>query len=108
MVRPITTKRERPQLNNFSKTDPKNALCIASSARQGYFNFYQKYADKIIGIHRLGITYDKLKKQIAISKQRLRSEDFEKAAEEVRPEFQERYMSSEAKGNRCQRTIIEK
>jgi len=82
MVRPITTKHERPRLNNFSKTDPKDALCIASSARQGYFNFYQKYADKIMGIHRLGITYDKLKKQIVISKQRLRSE-----VEMLFPEF---------------------
>jgi transposase len=74
MVRPITTKHERPRLNNFSRTDPKDALCIASSARQGYFNFYQKYSDDIQGIHRLGITYDKLKKQIVIAKQRLRSE----------------------------------
>ena len=82
MVRPITTKHERPRLNNFSKTDPKDALCIASSARQGYYNFYQKYADKIQGIHRLGITYDKLKKQIVIAKQRLRSE-----VEMLFPEF---------------------
>lgn len=57
-------------------------LCIASSARQGYFNFYQKYEDEILGIHRLGITYDKLKKQIVIAKQRLRSE-----VEMLFPEF---------------------
>jgi len=82
MIRPVTTKHERPRLNNFSKTDPKDALCIASSARQGYFNFYQKYADEIQGIHRLGITYDKLKKQIVIAKQRLRSE-----VEMLFPEF---------------------
>jgi transposase len=82
MVRPITTKHERPRLNNFSRTDPKDALCIASSARQGYFNFYQKYDDDILGIHRLGITYDKLKKQIVIAKQRLRSE-----VEMLFPEF---------------------
>jgi len=82
MVRPITTKHERPRLNNFSRTDPKDALCIASSARQGYFNFYQKYDDEILGIHRLGITYDKLKKQIVIAKQRLRSE-----VEMLFPEF---------------------
>lgn len=82
MVRPITTKHERPRLNNFSRTDQKDALCIASSARQGYFNFYQKYADEIQGIHRLGITYDKLKKQIVIAKQRLRSE-----VEMLFPEF---------------------
>ena len=82
MVRPITTKHERPRLNNFSRTDPKDALCIASSARQGYFNFYQKYADEIQGLHRLGITYDKLKKQIVIAKQRLRSE-----VEMLFPEF---------------------
>ena len=82
MVRPITTKHERPRLNNFSRTDPKDALCIASSARQGYFNFYQKYDDEIMAIHRLGITYDKMKKQIVIAKQRLRSE-----VEMLFPEF---------------------
>jgi len=82
MVRPITTKYERPRLNNFSRTDPKDALCIASSARQGYFNFYQKYDDEILGLHRLAITYDKLKKQIVIAKQRLRSE-----VEMLFPEF---------------------
>jgi len=82
MVRPITTKHERPRLNNFSRTDPKDALCIASSARQGYFNFYEKYDDEILGLHRLGITYDKLKKQIVIAKQRLRSE-----VEMLFPEF---------------------
>jgi transposase len=82
MVRPITTKHERPRLNNFSRTDSKDALCIASSARQGYFNFYQKYTDEILGIHRLGITYDKLKKQLVIAKQRLRSE-----VEMLFPEF---------------------
>jgi len=84
MVRPVTTKHERPRLNNFSRTDPKDALCIASSARQGYFNFYKNYADQIQGIHRLGITYDKLKKQIVIAKQRLRSE-----VEMLFPEFPE-------------------
>jgi len=82
MVRPITTKHERPRLNNFSRTDPKDALCIASSAKQGYFNFYHKYADEIQGLHRLGITYDKQKKQIVIAKQRLRSE-----VEMLFPEF---------------------
>jgi transposase len=82
MVRPITTKYERPRLNNFSRTDPKDALCIASSARQGYFNFYQKYSDEVNAMHRLAITYDKLKKQLVIAKQRLRSE-----VEMLFPEF---------------------
>jgi transposase len=84
MVRPITTKHERPRLNNFSRTDPKDALCIASSARQGYFNFYQQYPDHILCLKRLAITYDKLKKQIVIVKQRLRSE-----VEMLFPEFPE-------------------
>lgn len=74
MVRPVTTKHERPRLNNFSHTDPKDALCIASSARQGYFHFYQTYSDALQGLHRLGITYDKLRKHLVIAKQRLRAE----------------------------------
>jgi transposase len=82
LVRPITTKHERPRLNNFSRTDPKDALCIASSARQGYFNFYQIYPDEVLALKRLAITYDKLKKQIVIAKQRLRSE-----VEMLFPEF---------------------
>ena len=82
LVRPITTKHERPRLNNFSRTDPKDALCIASSARQGYFNFCQQYPDDVLALKRLAITYDKLKKQIVIAKQRLRSE-----VEMLFPEF---------------------
>ena len=36
IVRPIITKHERPRLNNFSRTDPKDALCIASNALKSF------------------------------------------------------------------------
>jgi len=42
MVSPLFTWHERPKINNnFSRTDPKDALAVANCARQGYFNFYK-------------------------------------------------------------------
>jgi len=44
MVSPLFTHHERPKINNnFSRTDPKDALAVANCARQGYFNFYRMY-----------------------------------------------------------------
>jgi transposase len=83
LVRPLTTKYERPRINcNFSKTDPKDALVVANSARQGYFHFYQEYSDPVRAMHSLAISYDKLKKQLVIAKQRLRSQ-----VDQLFPEF---------------------
>jgi transposase len=83
LVRPLTTKYERPRINcNFSKTDPKDALVVANSARQGYFHFYQTYPDDVNAMHNLAITYDKMKKQLVIAKQRLRSQ-----VDQLFPEF---------------------
>jgi transposase len=40
MVSPLFTRHERPKINNnFSRTDPKDALAVANCARQGYFNY---------------------------------------------------------------------
>lgn len=86
LVSPLTTKRERPRMNNnFSKTDPKDALVVANSARQGFFNFYKIFSDQSEAMHRLSITYDKLKNQLTLVKQRIRSQ-----MEIIFPEFTDR------------------
>jgi transposase len=75
MVSPLYTKHERPKMDNtYSKTDPKDSLAVANCARQGYFNFYKEYSNTSDAMHRLSITYDKLKKHMAQTKQRIRSQ----------------------------------
>lgn len=75
MVSPLFTHHERPKINNsFSRTDPKDALAVANCTRQGYFNFYKNYNSSMDAMHRLSITYDKLKKHMAQTKQRIRSQ----------------------------------
>ena len=75
MVSPLYTKHERPKMDNtYSKSDPKDSLAVANCARQGYFNFYREYSPESGAMHRLSITYDKLKKQTAQAKQRIRSQ----------------------------------
>ncbi len=83
MVSPLFTHHERPKINNnFSRTDPKDALAVANCARQGYFNFYRQYPSNQNAMHRLSITYDKLKVQMTQTKQRIRSQ-----VELIFPEF---------------------
>lgn len=83
MVSPLFTHFERPKINNnFSRTDPKDALAVANCARQGYFNFYKNYTSAMDAMHRLSITYDKLKEHMAQTKQRIRSQ-----VELIFPEF---------------------
>jgi len=75
MVSPLFTWHERPKINNnFSRTDPKDALAVANCARQGYFNFYNNYCNDMDAMHQLSITYDKLREHIAQTKQRIRSQ----------------------------------
>ncbi|MEW6508892.1 MAG: transposase [Bacteroidota bacterium] len=46
MVSPLFTHHERPKINNnFSRTDPKDALAVANCTRQGYFNFYKSFTN---------------------------------------------------------------
>ncbi len=85
MVSPLFTHHERPKINNnFSRTDPKDSLAVANYARQGYFNFYKNYSTEMDAMHRLSITYDKLKELITQTKQRIRSQ-----VELIFPEFLE-------------------
>jgi len=72
MISPMTTKHERRRISrNFSRTDPRDALLVANAARQGYYHFYRVFSPQTEALHRLSITYDKLKKQLVTAKQRL-------------------------------------
>jgi transposase len=83
LVSPVTTKRSRPFINHdFSKTDPKDAILVASNAKSGYFDYFVSYSEHIKALHQLSITYDKLRKNLVQNKQRLRAQ-----IEQVFPEF---------------------
>ncbi|MBN2257392.1 MAG: transposase, partial [Anaerolineaceae bacterium] len=83
MVSPLTTHLSRPMAHHdFSRTDPKDALLVASNAQQGNCDLYQEYSTSSNAMHRLSITYDKLRKELAQNRSRLRS-----AIEQIFPEF---------------------
>jgi transposase len=82
-VSPLTTHLSRPMAHHdFSRTDPKDALLVASNAHHGHFDLYQEYSTSSNAMHRLGITYDKLRKELAQNRARLRA-----ALEQLFPEF---------------------
>lgn len=83
LVSPLTTKHSRPLISHdFSRTDPKDALLIASNARDGYFDFYQDFTPHSNAMHRLSITYDKLRRNYVQTRLRIRS-----FMEQLFPEF---------------------
>jgi transposase len=83
MVSPLTTHLSRPMAHHdFSRTDPKDALLVASNAHHGHFDLYQEYSTSSNAMHRLGITYDKIRKELAQNRARLRA-----ALEQLFPEF---------------------
>jgi len=83
LVSPLTTKHSRPLISHdFSRTDPKDALLIASSARDGYFDFYQDFTPHSNAMHRLSITYDKLRRNYVQTRLRIRA-----FMEQLFPEF---------------------
>jgi transposase len=83
LVSPLTTHHARPMLNHdFSRTDPKDALIVASNAQHGYFDLYTTHPPLHAAMHRLSITYDKLRKGCSQNRARLRA-----LMEQVFPEF---------------------
>ncbi|HQT91113.1 MAG TPA: transposase [Candidatus Kryptobacter bacterium] len=83
LVSPLTTYHSRPIVNHdFSRTDPKDAFLVASNARQEYFDLYERFSAQSKALHRLSITYSKLRKNLAQNRARLRA-----TVEEVFPEF---------------------
>lgn len=82
-VSPLSTHHTRPLVNHdFSRTDPKDALLVASNARDGDFDFYRPLAPPWSALHHLSITYHKLRKTLAQTQARLRAH-----LEQLFPEF---------------------
>ena len=85
LVSPLTTYHSRPMASHdFSRTDPKDALLVASNARQGCFDLYEDFPPLGNAMHRLTITYCKLRKELAQNRARLRA-----SLEQIFPEFLE-------------------
>ena len=75
LVSPVATKRSRPFFDHdFSKSDPKDALLVASNAQSGYFDFFRDFSDHARAMHQLSLSYDKLRKNLVQNKQRLRDQ----------------------------------
>jgi transposase len=63
LVNPLTTYHSRPLMNNDdSKTDPKDALVIATNAHNGNYVQYKKLSADINSLHRLSIAFEKVQK----------------------------------------------
>ncbi len=63
LVNPLTTYHSRPLMNNdYSKTDPKDALLVATNAHNGHYTEYKKHSASINSLHLLSIAYSKLLK----------------------------------------------
>jgi transposase len=74
IINPLSTYKARSLVNHsFSKTDAKDALVVANSAREGYFDFYRIHSDETKAMHDLAVTYDKLKRTLTQTKLRLRA-----------------------------------
>jgi len=83
LVSPMCTKQSRVMLNNdFSKTDPKDALLIALNTQRGYYIKMRTYPGNSNDMHLLSIAYNKLRKDYSSYQGRLRA-----ALELVFPEF---------------------
>ena len=83
IVNPLCTYKARSLVNHsFSKTDAKDALVVASVARDGYFDLYRIHTDSTKALHDLAVTYDKLKQSLSQARLRLRA-----LVELIFPEF---------------------
>ena len=74
LVSPLITHHSRPLINqDFSKTDPKDALLIAINAHNGNYNEYRRYESETEALHQLSIAYNKLMKDLTRNLLRLRA-----------------------------------
>ncbi|NQV18862.1 MAG: IS110 family transposase [Armatimonadetes bacterium] len=74
LVSPMYTKQSRVMLNNdFSKTDPKDALLVAINTQQGHYNKLRDYSKRSSNMRTLSIAYDKLRKDYSSYRGRLRA-----------------------------------
>ena len=74
LVSPMYTKQSRVMLNNdFSKTDPKDALLVALNTQQGHYNKLRGCSERSSNMRTLSIAYDKLRKDYSNYRGRLRA-----------------------------------
>ncbi len=74
LVSPLSTCHARPSKSgDFSRTDPKDAYLVADLARESRFHFHEVYSAEAEAMHRLSITYDKLRKSLHRHYARLRA-----------------------------------
>ena len=74
LVSPLSTHHARPILSiEFSRTDPKDAYVVATVAQRGAFTVYERFPAANNATHLLAITYDKLRKELAQNRARVRA-----------------------------------
>jgi transposase len=74
LVNPLTTYHSRAlPAHDYSKTDPKDALLVASNARHGYFDWYRTYSAEINAMHQLSMVYCKIRNTLLQQRSRLRT-----------------------------------
>ena len=74
LVSPLSTCHARPSKSgDFSRTDPKDAYLVADLARDGRFHVHESYSAEAEAMHRLAITYSKLRKSLHRHYARLRA-----------------------------------
>lgn len=83
LVSPLSTHHARPIMSmEFSRTDPKDAYLVATVAQRGAYHEYEQLPPESHAMHLLAITYDKLRKNRAQNRARVRS-----VLDRVFPEF---------------------
>jgi transposase len=83
LVSPLSTHHSRPIMSmEFSRTDPKDAYLIATIAQRGAYHHYEQFPPESNAMHQLAITYDKLRKNRAQNRARIRA-----LLDRVFPEF---------------------
>lgn len=83
LVSPLSTHHSRPIMSmEFSRTDPKDAYLVATIAQRGAYHCYEEFPPESNAMHQLAITYDKLRKNRAQNRARIRA-----LLDQVFPEF---------------------
>jgi transposase len=83
LVSPLSTHHSRPIMSmEFSRTDPKDAYLVATIAQRGAYHHYEQFLPESNAMHQLAITYDKLRKNRAQNRARIRA-----LLDRVFPEF---------------------
>lgn len=83
LVSPLSTHHSRPIMSmEFSRTDPKDAYLIATIAQRGAYHHHEQFPPESNAMHQLAITYDKLRKNRAQNRARIRA-----LLDRVFPEF---------------------